>query len=239
MPTSTISVLNISANNILQEYWKTAFTHQTDIFLMNIARNTPEFLRALQNTKPDVFLLDNRFQFGDGVPLLPLIHTMSPKTKTLLFCDVMGHREVVHATAHGVKGLLQKASPSERWPKAIRVVHEGGIWIDRQLMAEALQVLLHLPCEDRLLHEPDSGILTKREGEVVHWVGLGMTNKEIGRKMAISDNTVKTHLQHVFTKLKVGRRLCLPAGLASLSACASASALREALMRHKPLMHKT
>src|SRR5436190_8464660 len=49
-------------------------------------------------------------------------------------------------------------------------------------------------------------ILTEREWEVVRWVGQGMTNKEIARLLTISDTTVKSHLQRIFSKLKVGRR---------------------------------
>jgi two-component system nitrate/nitrite response regulator NarL len=52
--------------------------------------------------------------------------------------------------------------------------------------------------------------LTAREWEVVHWVSQGMTNKEIAKQLEISDTTVKTHLQHVFSKLAIRRRLQLP-----------------------------
>jgi DNA-binding NarL/FixJ family response regulator len=220
MSNFTINVLATSSDNVVHESWRNALVHQGGITLMHGARNTPDFLSALQQAIPDVFLLDSQFQFSPGALLLPRLHMICPQLKTILFCDVVGHREALDATAHGIKGLLQKTSPPEHWPKAIRVVHEGGIWIGRQLMADALQVLLHLPGQPQLLHELDSGILTKREWEVVHWVSLGMTNKEIARKMTISDNTVKTHLQHVFSKLRVGRRLRLSASLAALSASA-------------------
>ena len=207
---STITVLDISNDIILHQSWRAALTSQADISLIDEVRNTLQLLRITRSLLPDVFLLDWRFQFDDGSPLLPRIHTISPKTKTILFCDVMGLRQVVDATAHGVRGLIPKKSPPEQWLKAIRVVHAGDIWINRKLMAEALEVLSHRPGHHNLLAELEPEILTKREWEVVHWVGLGMTNKEIARAMTISDNTVKTHLQHVFGKLKVGRRLRLP-----------------------------
>jgi len=206
---STITVLNISDDIVLHESWRTALAPHADLSLMDGVRNTLQLLRVTRSVTPDVFLLDWRFQFDDGSPLLPRIHMISPGTKTILFCDVMGYREVVDAAAHGVKGLVPKKSPPEQWLKAIRVVHGGDIWINRKLMAEALEVLSHRPGHHNLA-ELEPGILTKREWEVVHWVGMGMTNKEIARAMTISDNTVKTHLQHVFGKLKVGRRLRLP-----------------------------
>lgn len=217
---STITVMNISDDAILHESWRTALAPHADLSLIDEVRNTLQLQRITRSVTPDVFLLDWRFRFDDGSPLLPRIHMISPETKTILFCDVMGHREVVDATAHGVKGLVPKKSPPEQWLKAIRVVHAGDIWINRKLMAEALETLSHRPGHHNLLAELEPGILTKREWEVVHWVGTGMTNKEIARAMTISDNTVKTHLQHVFSKLKVGRRLCLPIDAAPASASA-------------------
>ena len=55
----------------------------------------------------------------------------------------------------------------------------------------------------------DSGVLTRREREIVRWACRGLTNKEIARQLAISDATVKTHLQHIFSKLNITRRMQL------------------------------
>lgn len=104
----TITVLDVSDDITLHQSWRAALTSQADISLIDEVRNTLQLLRITRSLLPDVFLLDWRFQFDDGSPLLPRIHTISPKTKTILFCDVMGLRQVVDATAHGVRGLIPK-----------------------------------------------------------------------------------------------------------------------------------
>lgn len=206
-----ITVLNASADTSFHASLRTALDHQEEISLLDaVWDNEAQLLRVARDLKPDVFLMDRQFQGDDEAPLLPRIHAASPGTKTILFCDFFGHREVVEAIVHGAKGCIRKTSAPAQWLKAIRVIHGGDIWVDRKLLVQALEGLLHQSSNKFPSLESKPAILTEREWEVVRWVGQGMTNKEIARQMAISDTTVKTHLQHIFNKLKVGRRLLLP-----------------------------
>jgi DNA-binding NarL/FixJ family response regulator len=161
--------------------------------------------------RPDIFLLCGPLDAAQPLSLLLRMQAVSPVTRTLVFFDFCSHREVIEAIAHGVKGCIEKASPPIEWKKAIRVVHEGDYWIHRQLLVESLDWLLNKSGGDCQLPESKPKILTAREWEIVHWVSQGMTNKEIARQLAISDTTVKTHLQHIYGKLEIRRRLRLPA----------------------------
>lgn len=209
---SNITLLSASTDASFAASLRTALDCDGSIILLNDATDDEQqIMRIACSRKPDVFLMDGQYQTVDAVPLLPRIHAASPGTKVILFLDSCGQREIVDAIAHGARGWVLKVSPPEQWLKAIRVIHSGEIWGDRKMLVEAMTGLLSRKRSKQLLPESKPDSLTVREWEVVRWVGQGMTNKEIARQMAISDATVKTHLQNIFGKLKVGRRVQLPA----------------------------
>lgn len=208
---SDITVLSTSADASFHASLRTVLNHHDGINLLDeVWDNDAQLLHVVRDLKPDVLLMDWQFQGGDEVSLLQRIQAASPGTKTILFCDFFGHHEVIEAIVHGAKGCIQKTSAPEQWLKAIHVIHGGDIWVDRKLLVEALEGLLPQALNKYHLFESKPEILTAREWEVIRWVGQGMTNKEIARQMIISDTTVKTHLQNIFSKLKVGRRMQLP-----------------------------
>ncbi|NVE00661.1 response regulator transcription factor [Massilia sp. BJB1822] len=179
-----------------------------EIELIDVALQPEQQLLELARTlQPDLLLLNGD---SDYIALLTAMRFACPAVRTIVFYDFFGHREVIEAIAYGAKGCLQKTSDPAGWEKAIRLVHQGHIWLNRQLLVESLDWLLRNNHDQPPLFESKPKRLTPREWEVLHWVGQGMTNKEIARQLAISDTTVKTHLQHVFSKLAVRRRLQLP-----------------------------
>ena len=173
-------------------------------------RNDAQLLQIVRDLKPDVLLLDGQFR-GDGkTSLLLQLGVVSPGTKTIMFFDFLNHPDVVEAIVQGAKGCLRKTSSPEQWLKAIQGIHGGELWVDRKALVQGLNKFLHPELNSRHPFESKPEVLTAREREVVIWVGQGMTNKEIARKLIISTTTVKTHLQNIFSKLKVGRRMQLP-----------------------------
>ena len=172
-------------------------------------RNGTQLLQIVRELKPDVVLMDGQLHDGNNSSLLLQIGAVSPGTKIILVFDFLNHPEVVAAIMQGAKGCICKSSSPTKWLRAIQATHGGDIWVDRKALVEGLSKLMHP--ELNPLHPFDSKpeILTSREREVVSWVGQGMSNKEIARKLLISTTTVKTHLQNIFSKLKVGRRIQL------------------------------
>jgi len=94
--------------------------------------------------------------------------------------------------------------------RAIKTVHGGGVWIDKELpAADAFEEI----AQDQFIDLGDARedneaikILTRRELEILRLVAEGLTNEEIGKKIFISEKTVKTHLTNIFDKLKVNNR---------------------------------
>lgn len=206
---SNITVL--CADGVIHRSLRKAMDECDGILLMETEGGGESLiLQQARDLRPDVFLMSGPLDAPHSLSLLARLKVLSPETRIIVFLDFCSHREIIDALSHGIKGCIKKTSPAMEWPKAIRVVHEGNYWIPRQLLVESLDWILNNSGNDGQLPDSKPKILTAREWEVIHWVKQGMTNKEIARQLAISDTTVKTHLQHIYGKLEIRRRLRLP-----------------------------
>jgi DNA-binding NarL/FixJ family response regulator len=178
---------------------------QEDMQIVGEARNDVQVLRLMKELRPDILLLDARLPLAGGIGTLVEIREINPETRILLFADHPETRFVWLAPEghHWDCGLM--TSPLEGCLDAIRALHSGEFHIAN----EALELLLNQLLENR--GPRDSGdathALTKRQQEIVRCLAQGMTNKEIARKLRISDKTVKSHLQQIYARLGVHGRL--------------------------------
>ena len=168
-------------------------------------------LRAAAATPPDVLLLQYTHSFDDTTrngawQVLSRIFTVSAGTRVLLLCDNYTHRSFVGFIQHGASGCVLSSCEPSILAKAVRTVHEGETWFGRTDLLQALRTELHAdPLVASCILE-DQELLTAREREILSLIGTAMTNKEIARRLKISDHTVKTHLHHIYVKLdKSGR----------------------------------
>jgi DNA-binding NarL/FixJ family response regulator len=112
--------------------------------------------------------------------------------------------EITRALELGARGVMPKDSPPEILFKSIYTVMAGHLWIGLERAGEAVDSLRRLEAARR---RTQAFGLTPRELEIVRAVVVGRTNKEIAQQSSISENTVKSHLQHIFNKLGASNRL--------------------------------
>jgi DNA-binding NarL/FixJ family response regulator len=168
-------------------------------------------LVAVRRERPQVLLVDG-FSLGEGgISIVRRIAALGLPTKTLLVHLTWTESAVAHVLQCGGAGCLPRHTNPSEIIRAMRAVQRGELWASRKALADTLH-LLRLPSARNV--EDSHETLSKREREIVEWMRKGMTNKEIGRVLGISDMTVKTHAHNIFHKLEVsGRRLlgALPA----------------------------
>jgi len=121
----------------------------------------------------------------------------------LILYDVYSQDLIVESIRQGASGCLLKSSDASLCAKAVRTVNRGETWYGRMALLEALKLQIGIKPTTA---QPDDGKLTPREEEILQLIGSGLTNKEIGRKLDISDKTVKTHLHHIYVKLNLSGR---------------------------------
>ena len=107
----------------------------------------------------------------------------------------------------GVKGLLDYSEASMHLPEAIRVVAAGGYWVERRLLSRFVDSMVH-SSRRRFAQAPSAG-LSPREREVLGCVLGNLSNKDIARKLKISERTAKFHVSNLLAKFEVKRRVDL------------------------------
>lgn len=198
-----------SADQSLRVALRQALRSDPGISPLYEASHSALLLSQVRNLRPSLLLLDINLQAADEEPILPQLRHLSPDTHTLLFCERLGWQLVTEAVEQGAQGCVLRNAPMDEWRRAVRAVVDGQFWFESGALVNALNQLLRKLHHGHRSLSATQTLLTEREKEIIRCVSSGMTNKEVGHALGISDKTVKTHLQHVFGKLKVGRRVML------------------------------
>lgn len=204
-----ITVLIADGHALFREGLGTLLARQGDIQVVGEAADGLQAISMVEALQPDILLLDVRMPELGGIEALPQIRKKSPRTKVLMISGFPENEFMVEALQRGAKGCVSKSASCNELVKAIRVTYAGEIWATRMVLAQALDSLRQKTQEVNAPFSETRETLTDREQEIVKWVIQGMTNKEVAARLGISEKTVKTHLSHIFSKLKVGRRLQL------------------------------
>jgi DNA-binding NarL/FixJ family response regulator len=107
----------------------------------------------------------------------------------------------------GASGFVLKGVPAEDLQRAVQAVAGGGAWLDPAVTSRVLAIYRSAPAAVAAgAGDPELDALTARELEVLVLIGRGRTNGEIAAELFVSEGTVKTHVNHVFTKLRLRDR---------------------------------
>jgi DNA-binding NarL/FixJ family response regulator len=168
------------------------------------AGNGLEAVARVEEHRPEVVLMDVRMPQLDGIQATARIAQSCPTSRVLVLTTFDLDEVVFGALRAGASGFLLKDAPEERLVTAIRVVAEGG-----SLFAPAVtRRLVEQFARQSPLPAPTSlSELTAKETEVLTMMARGLTNAEIARGLFITENTVKTHVAHILTKLDLRDRV--------------------------------
>jgi two-component system, NarL family, response regulator LiaR len=155
-----------------------------------------EIVRVVEEVQPDVALLDIRMPEMDGLEAARAIREARPETGIVILTAYDDRHFVVEAVRAGARGYVLKTRDADTLIQTIRLVAEGNMVIDPELVVALADELSTASRKDRQAEE-----LTEREVEILQLVAFGHTNRDVGGKLFISPDTVKTHLEHIYQKL--------------------------------------
>ena len=167
-----------------------------------------EVIAAVEAVTPDVVLMDVRMPFVDGVQATLQLKRRESSPPVLALTTFDDDQALAGMLRAGASGFVLKGVPAEDLQRAVRTVAEGGAWLDPAVTARVLTIYRTAgpPAAAATGGDKDLDTLTSRELEVLALIGRGKTNGEIAAELFVSEGTVKTHINHLFTKLRLRDR---------------------------------
>lgn len=170
--------------------------------------------RAMANLKPDVVVIDLALPGLRRVRGLPDIRRLSPSTKIVVLTHALTDSEGVLVLKAGATGYCLRSMNPEQLEKAVAAVRKGEVWVPRRLVSRLVAELLSVIDRSKieaLQSKPDPRLdnLTARQRVVAELISKGACNKEIARRLNITERTVKAHLTGAFRSVGVSDRLQL------------------------------
>ena len=204
-----IRVVLADDHPIVRDGLRKLLSLEDDIQIVGEASDGHEVVRVVQETRPDIVVLDLRMPNLDGIGALQALQTVEVKPKVIVLTASEDKNEFVQAMKLGCSGIVLKQTAPELIVKSIRKVFAGEIWLDSHTTAAVMRQFAQPT--DVMGSQPARGRerspLSQREREIVSLVAQGYKNREMAEKMFISEQTVKNHLHNIFDKLGVSDRL--------------------------------
>lgn len=188
---------------ILLESLSALLGMQPDFEVVAKALNGTEAVQMVERYRPDILVLDLLMPEGDGFSVLRTLERSNIRVASVVLTGSENQLDYVQAVKLGARGLVLKGDNPEKLFTAIRTVANGELAFSSDL---ANQVVTAIATEPR--EQPGNLTrLSRREQQIVALIARGMKNKDIAQELRISENTVKRHLQSVFSKTGTRDRL--------------------------------
>ena len=200
----TARVLVVDAQPIVRHGLRALITSEPDMSLAGEAASPRDALLAAERTRPDVIVVDVEFGHDErpGLDLVRALRERCAGVRILVLTACRDRETMMRTVRLGVHGYLRKGADVSDVVRAVRSLLRGEGVFDPGTTAAPLQVLNEPAATDVCR----TSLLTDRENQVLKLLAVGMSNREIGTRLMISEATVKFHVRNLRDKLEVRRR---------------------------------
>jgi DNA-binding NarL/FixJ family response regulator len=188
-----IRVLVVEDHVVVRQGIAALLQMQKDFEVVGEAGDGDAAIEAFRQHRPDVTLIDLRIPRKDGVEVIRQLRREFPASRFLVLTTYDSEDDISRALQAGASGYLLKGVGRATLTDAIRLLHAGRRYIPPEIA-------------DRVLPRPPGEELTEREVQVLRRIAEGLSNKEIGEQLGISESTVKGHMNNLLSKLGVTDR---------------------------------
>lgn len=197
-----ISVALVDDHAVVRRGLRAYLESFDDLSVVGEAASGEEALQQLDRWLPDVLVLDLLMPGGmDGIETTRQARALSPHTQVVVLTSATEDERAVAALRAGAIGYVRKDADPQILLDAIRAAARGRTLLDASVAGALLQELTRQPARQRA-----DAALTEREQEVLRELARGRTNHEIAEALVVSDETVKTHVGNILSKLQLAHR---------------------------------
>ena len=191
-----IRVLIVDDHELLRAGLRSRLEPEPGIAVVGEADTAERAVLLAGRLQPDLVVLDLLLPRKSGDEVIPELAEVAPEARVLVVSSQAAPSSVRRALSAGAAGYLPKRSSDRELVAAIRLVADGGGYVDPELGAKLVTPN----------GSPALDPLSERERDIIQLLALGYTNQEIGGKLFISVRTVDTHRAHIMRKLQLGTR---------------------------------
>ncbi len=189
-----ITCLIVDDHEVVREGLRLSLSRAPHIRVLGEASDGASAVALAERRKPDVVIMDVRMPGMDGLEATKILTEKVPSTAVLIFTAYSDRTLLSRGLDSGAKGYILKEAPYETLVRAIEKVAGGETCVDPALVPGLLSG------KDR------EDMLTSREREILQLLANGMSNSDVAAKLFISQETVKSHVRHILTKLEADTR---------------------------------
>ena len=189
-------VLVVDDEPIVRDGLSKIFSHESDIIAIGVSSDA-DAVDKVQSLQPDVVLLDIIMPRVNGLQILPMIKEKLPKTKVIMLSVSDREEDLFSALRLGAQGYLLKSSSVDQILDGVRRASAGETVLSPQMVGR-------LASEMRV--KDNQRKLSSRETQILEFLYEGLSNTEIAGRLSLEESTVKTHVHHLLSKLRVKNR---------------------------------
>lgn len=203
MENKEIKISIVDDHDIIRQGLKRIISFEEDMNIVCEAENGEKALKLLNEYQFDILLLDFNMPIINGIDVLRKMKENGEKIKVIMLTVESDKKTIKEAINIGADGYMLKDSAGTEIVNAIRLVNSGEKYIDKSLVSVLFS---NMKINDKIKVSILDN-LSKREVEVLREISKGLSNKEIGEELFLSEKTVKNYATSIFRKINVDDRV--------------------------------
>ncbi|SMC23412.1 two component transcriptional regulator, LuxR family [Clostridium acidisoli DSM 12555] len=199
-----IKVLIADDQELIRQSLKVVLSANKDIEVVGTVCNGNEVVESIRRYKPDVILMDVRMPEMDGVQCTKIIKESYPNIKIIVLTTFDDDEYIFNALKYGASGYLLKGVSMDELIKAIHTVVNGGAMINPDITAKVFKLFSQMAQGDVSVQagaKKNLDDICDIEWDIIKCIGFGLSNKEIAKKLRLSEGTVRNYLSNILNKL--------------------------------------
>ena len=204
-----ITVAIIEDNRLVREGMTDMLNELPDVKV--VLASTSVEASMLKKTNPRVVLLDVGLQDRNSLRLAETVKNEMADARVIVMDLLPAHEEIAEFVNAGVAGFILKDATFEDFVETIRSVADGARVLPSRMTGTLFSQIAHVAVKRGRTEALDTVRMTQREREVIGLIAVGMSNKEIAKRLNIATDTVKSHVRNVMEKLALHTRLQIAA----------------------------
>lgn len=200
----TIKVLLVDDHAVVRLGLNTLLSDEREIIIVGEAANADQAMKQVDLLKPDVVILDIQIPGKNGIDVCKNIVSQYPNSKVVMLTSHTSDEFITQAIRAGASGYVLKQVGNEELLRAIKAAYAGEMAFDTQTTSQMVKTYkkLEKEAEDSIFAD-----ISQRELQVMVLVAEGQSNKEIGKKLNLSEITIRNYVSNILSKLNFRNRI--------------------------------